>query len=115
MPWPGSCRSSEARRAADRGQRRGCLRVRCSAWRGWRVAWSTSHASRRSVGGRRNYPRVVSPEQPPTHLTVAGLFAGVGGLEVGLGKSGLHAVTLVESWEPARQVLRTHFPDADLL
>lgn len=58
---------------------------------------------------------MVSPERPLAHLTVAGLFAGVGGLEVGLGSSGIHAVTLVESWEPARLVLRNRFPDADLL
>lgn len=44
-------------------------------------------------------------------MNVAGLFAGIGGLEVGLANAGHRASTLCEVWEPARAVLAAHFPD----
>ena len=44
-------------------------------------------------------------------MNVAGLFAGIGGLELGLSKAGHHAAMLCENWEPARAVLDHHFPD----
>jgi DNA (cytosine-5)-methyltransferase 1 len=44
-------------------------------------------------------------------MKVAGLFAGIGGMETGLAASGHHAEMLCEIWEPARAVLKAHFPD----
>jgi DNA (cytosine-5)-methyltransferase 1 len=44
-------------------------------------------------------------------MKVAGLFAGVGGLEVGLTAAGHHAELLCEIWTPARAVLAARFPD----
>ncbi|MFI9007008.1 DNA cytosine methyltransferase [Actinosynnema sp. NPDC053489] len=48
---------------------------------------------------------------------MAGLFAGIGGIELGfrnvLGRK-LDTVLLCENWEPAQRVLRGRFPDVDL-
>ena len=44
-------------------------------------------------------------------MKVAGLFAGIGGLERGLAAAGHEPVLLCEIWEPARAVLRSHHPD----
>lgn len=44
------------------------------------------------------------------HLKVAGLFAGIGGLEVGLAAAGHEAVMFCEIWDPARAVLAARFP-----
>ena len=44
-------------------------------------------------------------------MKVAGLFAGIGGLETGLSEAGHEAVLLCEIWEPARTVLAAHMPD----
>lgn len=44
-------------------------------------------------------------------MKVAGLFAGVGGLETGLRQAGHEASLLCEIWEPARAVLRHRLPD----
>ncbi|WGM40074.1 DNA (cytosine-5-)-methyltransferase [Caulobacter sp. NIBR1757] len=43
-------------------------------------------------------------------MKVAGLFAGIGGLEVGLAASGHEAAMFCEIWEPARAVLAARFP-----
>ena len=48
-------------------------------------------------------------------LTVAGLFAGIGGIELGLSRHGGHAELLCEVWEPAHRVLAERFPDASLV
>lgn len=48
---------------------------------------------------------------------VAGLFAGIGGIETGLRRAvgeRMETVLLCESWTPARQVLESHFPDVEL-
>lgn len=42
---------------------------------------------------------------------VAGLFAGIGGLECGLHAAGHSTVMLCEVWPAARHVLTEHFPD----
>lgn len=55
------------------------------------------------------------PASGTSSLTAAGLFAGIGGLERGLARSGIQAQTLVENWEPAKQVLRERFGSAELL
>ena len=47
-------------------------------------------------------------------MKVAGLFAGIGGLELGLGASGHEAAVLCEIFEPARAVLAARFPDVPL-
>lgn len=47
-------------------------------------------------------------------LTVAGLFAGIGGFELGMAASGHHAHLLVENSAPAMHVLRRRFPDTKL-
>jgi DNA (cytosine-5)-methyltransferase 1 len=44
-------------------------------------------------------------------MRVAGLFAGIGGLEVGLHDSGHETSLFSEIWPPAAAVLAAHFPD----
>lgn len=44
-------------------------------------------------------------------MKVAGLFAGVGGLERGLASAGHETCLLCEIWEPARAVLASKMPD----
>ena len=48
-------------------------------------------------------------------MKVAGLFAGIGGLELGLSAAGHETVMLAESWGPAQAVLQARFPDVALL
>lgn len=43
-------------------------------------------------------------------MRVAGLFAGIGGLETGLSRAGAEAVAFSEIWAPASEVLRRRFP-----
>lgn len=47
-------------------------------------------------------------------MKIAGLFAGIGGLEAGLSSAGNRTSLLCEIWEPARAVLRARFPETDL-
>ncbi|MEU2456465.1 DNA (cytosine-5-)-methyltransferase [Streptomyces sp. NPDC012473] len=47
-------------------------------------------------------------------LRVAGLFAGVGGLDLGLKRAGLETAMLCEVWGPAQAVLTKQFPDVPL-
>ena len=47
-------------------------------------------------------------------LTVAGLFAGIGGLELGMAQGGHHAGLLVENAPAAMHVLRRRFPDTKI-
>lgn len=47
-------------------------------------------------------------------LKVAGLFAGIGGLETGLTRAGHETSMLCEIWEPARAVLAAHMPHLPL-
>ncbi len=42
--------------------------------------------------------------------SVAGLFAGIGGIELGMQRAGMHAELLCEWWEPAKAVLEHQFP-----
>jgi DNA (cytosine-5)-methyltransferase 1 len=48
-------------------------------------------------------------------FTVAGLFAGIGGIERGLESAGGHAELLCENWEPAATVLANRFADVPLV
>lgn len=52
--------------------------------------------------------------QAGEQLTVAGLFAGIGGIELGLHQAGHTSALLCEIDEGARQVLRHQFPDVPL-
>lgn len=45
---------------------------------------------------------------------IVGLFAGIGGLEAGLGAAGHEARLLCEVWEPARAVLSARFPGLEI-
>lgn len=51
----------------------------------------------------------------PDRFSVAGLFAGIGGIEVGLHASGGRTELLCEWWEPAQAVLADRFPDVPLV
>jgi DNA (cytosine-5)-methyltransferase 1 len=44
-------------------------------------------------------------------MKIAGLFAGIGGFELGFAASGHDTVIFCEIWEPARTVLKQRFPD----
>jgi DNA (cytosine-5)-methyltransferase 1 len=52
---------------------------------------------------------------PTDRFSVAGLFAGIGGIERGLGIHGGEAELLCENWEPAQRVLAARFPDVHLV
>lgn len=43
-------------------------------------------------------------------MNVAGLFSGIGGLELPFARRGIHTLTLCDVWEPSRQVLASRFP-----
>lgn len=47
-------------------------------------------------------------------MLVSGLYAGIGGFELGFQRSGHHTALLCESNDQARDVLRRRFPDATL-
>jgi DNA (cytosine-5)-methyltransferase 1 len=67
-----------------------------------RIVGSIEHRRRASVSGK---------------FRVAGLFAGIGGIEAGLRRAigdQLETTLLCESWSPAQQVLKAHFPDVEL-
>lgn len=46
---------------------------------------------------------------------VVGLFAGIGGFELGLQRAGFHTQLLCEWWEPAQAVLRQRFPGSEIV
>ena len=46
---------------------------------------------------------------------MVGLFAGIGGIELGLGRSGFHPELLCEYWAPARSVLERRFPGVPIV
>ena len=52
---------------------------------------------------------------PRDSFTVAGLFAGIGGIELGLHEAGADTKLLCEWWEPAQAVLTDRFPDVPLV
>ena len=63
---------------------------------------------------RRPSPNADRAASSKTTLRVAGLFAGLGGLELGLHAAGHRSVLLNEIDPSARQVLRARFPDVEL-
>lgn len=48
-------------------------------------------------------------------LSVAGLFAGIGGIELGLHEAGASTKLLCDSWAPAQAVLASRFPGVPLV
>jgi DNA (cytosine-5)-methyltransferase 1 len=63
---------------------------------------------------RPNSPERAPRSQPRGSLVTAGLFAGIGGIELGFHQAG-HATSLLCEIEPhANSVLRSRFPEADL-
>ena len=56
----------------------------------------------------------LRPVPAPSNWSVAGLFAGIGGIELGLQRAGMDTELLCEWWEPARAVLEHRFPDVPL-
>jgi DNA (cytosine-5)-methyltransferase 1 len=55
-----------------------------------------------------------NPDAATRTLTVAGLFAGIGGVELGLKAAGMQTKLLCEWWEPAQAVLQQRFPGVPL-
>ena len=51
--------------------------------------------------------------QPP--LRIAGLFAGIGGIEVGLNRAGHESALLCEIEPHAQFILRRQFPDIPII
>lgn len=51
----------------------------------------------------------------PNRYSIAGLFAGIGGIEAGLGQNGGESEILCESWDPARRVLAARFPEVPII
>lgn len=58
--------------------------------------------------------KTVPMATPPSPMRVAGLFAGVGGIELGLSRAGHEATLLCEFDSAAQAVLRARFPDVRL-
>jgi DNA (cytosine-5)-methyltransferase 1 len=50
----------------------------------------------------------------PEERSVVALFAGIGGIEEGVSRSGFHPVLLCENWAPAQSVLHHRFPDVPI-
>jgi DNA (cytosine-5)-methyltransferase 1 len=48
-------------------------------------------------------------------LSTVGLFAGIGGLELGLQRAGHHPILLADNYPPAMQVLRSRFAETKIL
>lgn len=48
-------------------------------------------------------------------MRIAGLFAGIGGIELPFQRRGHETVLLADWWEPSQAVLRCHFPDVPVL
>ena len=57
----------------------------------------------------------LTPVGSASGFTVAGLFAGIGGIELGLQRYGGEAEILCEYWDPANRVLGHRFPEVPLV
>jgi DNA (cytosine-5)-methyltransferase 1 len=88
------------------------------------VAASGTAARRRAPNRREHPPHLPfdaadapvrrERNEPTSPLSVVGLFAGIGGIEVGLHQHGHHTTLLCEIDEAASCVLRAHFRDVSL-
>lgn len=65
-----------------------------------------------SSASRKRDRRGAHPPRKP--LVAAGLFAGIGGIEVGLGRAGHESALLCEIDDAAAEVLRVRFPNVPL-
>lgn len=63
---------------------------------------------------RRCFTPSVPASSSATSLSVAALFAGIGGIEYGLHAAGHRTELLCEVWGPAQAVLADRFPDVPL-
>lgn len=71
--------------------------------------------SKKPAGGQLSLAPSRNCEVPPGRkLTVAGLFAGVGGIELGLHHAGHETALLCENEPGAMKVLQAHFQGVDL-
>lgn len=70
---------------------------------------TTATAMQPAVLGQRD-----ASARPSSGLRVAGLFAGIGGIELGLHQAGHQSVLPCEIEPGAQAVLRTRFPEIDL-
>jgi DNA (cytosine-5)-methyltransferase 1 len=77
-----------------------------------RTARSSAVAPARCLGLGHNYFRNAQVKQS---MKVAGLFAGIGGFELGLSKAGHDAEVLCEILPTAQAVLRARFQGAELV
>lgn len=68
----------------------------------------------RRLADPKFHPCKLSTMTSSSAWSVAGLFAGIGGVELGLQRSGMHAELLCEWWEPAKAVLSERFPGVAL-
>ena len=71
------------------------------------------HGSTHPKSGRHATAQSSTCPTLPLFTTV-GLFAGIGGIELGLHRAGAETVLLCENWEPAKAVLRERFPDVPI-
>ena len=55
------------------------------------------------------------PAEPGTGHRVLGLFSGIGGFELGLGRAGHTSEMLCEIWDPAIAVLKNRFPGVPIV
>lgn len=68
----------------------------------------------RQSADREFHPCSLKGMPETSSWTAAGLFAGIGGIELGLERAGIATELLCEWWDPARAVLEHHFPDVPL-
>ena len=54
-------------------------------------------------------------QNPDSNMKVAGLFAGIGGLELGFSRAGFRSTLLCEIEPTAQHVLRANFPDVEIV
>jgi DNA (cytosine-5)-methyltransferase 1 len=62
----------------------------------------------------RPAPRAAKRQKPRKPFAAVGLFAGVGGIELGLARAGHHATLLCENEPGAIEVLRERFPEVPI-
>jgi DNA (cytosine-5)-methyltransferase 1 len=67
-------------------------------------------AHERLESDRKFHPCNLERMERTSSWRVAGLFAGIGGIELGLHRAGMQTDLLCEWWEPARAVLEHRFP-----
>lgn len=77
--------------------------------------WEDPSKSERTFVGLSDGVGSLARMSDRSSLHVAGLFAGIGGIEMGLHEAGLETVLLCECDASAQRVLRAQFPDRALV